>query len=346
MSLVNEMLNDLQKDQQKPVHIQGMIATEQKSTNLKSLIFVSLLLVAVIFIGYWFLFSEKTITTQEDFISNDLLSTRSSQQKIIEKPVNTSQDLTGFTEKLTSQPEPITSIVNKKVIKQTESEIIPIEDHHSIEKAQETHKEFVKIEETIETTPIKKISRKTLAERSFTSLVNSWNQTNTNSSFIKLNTFLESYPDVPSVWLNSLNFLRNDYPNFYKAILEKSLATKPKYDPFLYLSARDYFSSKNYILADQQMNKTNKTNWDNNNYRLAGLIAQKLDQHQQAINHYKIILSTNSNRGDINMAIGISYEAIKDFKLAVAHFTVALNDPNISQVQKQFIRQRLVANQG
>jgi len=346
MSLVNEMLNDLQKDQQKPVYIQGMVATDQKPTHLVNLFFVSLLLVVIVLIGYWLLFSDKTMTIQENSNSNSVLTAKLAPQEVIKTSVDASITSTGFAEESTSQPEPINSIINKTIIKTTEPKSTPTENHQTIKKPQVNHKEPAKMEEKIETISIKKISRKTLAEKSFSSIVNRWNQTNANSSFMELDTLLDGYPDVPSVWLNSLIFLRSDYPNLYKTLLEKALATKPKYDPFLYLSARDYFSSKNYILADQQMNKTNKTNWDNNNYRLAGLIAQKLHHHQQAISHYKEILSTSPYRGDINMAIGISYEAMENYKLAVAHFTVALSDSNLSQVQKQFIKQRLVANQG
>jgi len=346
MSLVNEMLNDLQKDQQKPVYIQGMVAADQKPTRSKYLGFIFLILIAAILIGYKLIYSEVVLTEQEQNVSltQAIQPAKPDPQNTVKNIADTPTKPVFSDEKL--EEKQIESLVRKAETKQINSENSLLKTSPEPEEVQTDPKETVSLESNLETTPVKTISRRTQAQKSFSSIVNDWGQTNTSSDFAKLDGVLESYSDIPSIWLSALSFLSDDYPSLYNTLLEKALVKKPTYDPFLLLSARDHFSSGNYILADQQLNKTNKINWEKNNYRLAGLVAHKLGNHQQAIDHYKRILVASPNRGDINMAIGISYEALKNSRLAVAHFNLALNDSNLSQVQKQFIKQRLVANQG
>lgn len=76
------------------------------------------------------------------------------------------------------------------------------------------------------------------------------------------------------------------------------------------------------------------------------VVRQKLGKHQLAIADYQSLLRLSPASADIYIALGISFGASGQTRQATASFERALADPRISQRQQQFIKNKLALYQG
>ena len=363
MSLVNEMLNDLQRDQKDPISFQGMVATNKQPNYYKIIVFITTFL-GLVFIGYYFFVGQQEQELQHNNSSFEALPKKNIQNTT--ERAKPSDSIYGSTDKnksisissedkdLVIPKEKITKIEKSETkltkvteniqpttreIKTNQLNVIKPKNNMPIETQAANQSKVVAKQETLI-----KVSRKTLAEKELLSITNQWKTLGSSLSFNQLKVVLNRYADLPTVWLKSLNFIKRKQPEFYDQLLSEALNQFPKNESFLLLSAKHLFSSSQFEQAQQQLDKTDSNNWSLTNYRLAALLAQKLDNHPKAINYFQKITALSSSSGEINMAIGISYEAINKKDLSVRFFNSALLDPKLNPIQKQFIQQRLNEN--
>ncbi|MGB0495078.1 MAG: tetratricopeptide repeat protein, partial [Kangiellaceae bacterium] len=154
------------------------------------------------------------------------------------------------------------------------------------------------------------------------------------------------FNDQPDVWLKALLFLKSNSRTSLNDFLNIALERFPNNYEFINLSARNYYELGNFELSVAQIEKIPPSKMRSITFQLAGLSYQKIDEHQKAIESYQNILIDAPLRGDINMAIGISYEKLKQTENAAKYFSIALNDTTLNIIQREFIKQRLVAYQG
>ena len=344
MSLVNEMLNDLQKDQKDPFPFQGMVATNVTPRRYSGVVFVTLF-IGIVLVGYYLLVAHQE-KHKTDIVSEPLMVATSNQTNKINNietldhknptvVINNNVTQTEEQEAFASEQKSLQPLLSD------ENPLIP-------SKANELVKPKITTPSKIETrnSQVKQISRKTLAQKEIALIISQWDSLGASQAFRQLKESLNRFPDISDVWFRSLNFLNLKHPLYYDQLLSESLTLFPKHDSFLFLSAKHLFSLSHFEQAQIQLNKTNSNNWSLSNYRLAALNSQKLNNHSQAINYYQKIISLSSSSGEINMAIGISYEAINQKTMSIKHFEQALLDPKLNSLQKQFIKQRLIENKG
>lgn len=362
MSLVNKMLNDLQQSNHPTPVMEGLLSPsdnqpERKTTKSLAL-FILLLLVGIIILFFnqniFFIGlkgSQVNTKISVDKVKQETsqieLKEKSKQQKtIIQKADFKNQRAMAITNK-----DSIVVDTNQEIhgnINQTSPEKMVAQKPVADESRIETDSLKNEKQRSIVTTSnkVKEISRISLAEKDLSRLIKQWQLVRPNVALKQLSSLLNRYPDLPGIWSDSLTFLKSKNLNDYENLLDRSIKNFPETNVFSLISAQHYFSSGQYLKASQQLDLIKEVNWDGKSYRLAGLIMQKLGKHQLAIEHYKKLLIIVPNQGEINMAIGISYDALNQPKKAASYFILALNDKNLNPIQKRFVRQRLIAYQG
>ena len=341
MSLVNEMLNDLQKDHKQTSTIEGMSATPQTSNN--TLLYFVVATIIAFFMVYFFYKKpieiqpeqsiEKAIITESEKQQTETPLVKATTEKKIDpkqsKPLEKTED--SPLAQSESPVEPSTELVTTTKQKEKPSFIAP----------PAPAKETATIAE-----PVKKVSRKTLADKEISKIIGNWSNLEENASFNLLKKRLDSYKDFPSLWIKALSFIKPKNDIYYENLLSRAMIIFPKKDSFKLMAARLSFIKSDYVNSEQLIENTDENNWSRADYQIAALVSQKVNKHKQAINYYKNIVAGSPNNGEINMAIGISYQAINQKKLATKHFRLALLDSKLNQIQKRFIEQQLVSNQG
>jgi len=361
MSLVNEMLNDLQQSNHPTPMMDGLISPSDSKPKTRTTKLVVLFL--LVSIGVFFL-----VYSRNNFFSNHN-----------EAPVETNTNI----DKIQSEnsqleakesPPPIKTVTRKKDFQIQRAVTTANKDSTAVEKTQKTStnasqalpkklntrkllvaetkaetnslKEEKRKPGVASTDKVKKVSRISLAEKELSRLTKHWQLARPQDSFKQLLSLLHRYPDLPGIWSDSLTFLKSKNLGDYENLLALSVKNFPETNSFSFMSAQHYFSSGQYLKASHQLKLIEDANRDKKTYRLAGLIMQKLGKHQLAIENYRKLLVIVPDQGDINMAIGISYDALNQPKEAVNYFILALNDKNLNPIQKRFVKQRLTAYQG
>ncbi len=361
MSVVNQMLNDLQQSKQHTTVMDGFVPLPENRSKTKLYwSFILILLLIVVFVLNKSLFENTPFFTKTSDYSKKLNNNDNQPISEFEPNPKPKQEQRPEQQKTIIKTFDFKSPFEPKVII-TKSSDRPIyqpsltvnKEHINKDQINKNQIEKTKILLSNKTKPtkklnshIKKLSRISIAEKQFASLIKHWHLNSAQASHQKLLSLLNNYPDLPGIWLDSLAFLKNNSEKYYENLLKLSIQRFPEKISFTLLSAQYYFSSKQYTIAYQQLSSIHKTKKDQRVYQLAGLILQKLGKHQQAIGNYKKLLLIMPDRGEINMAIGISYDALQLPKRAANHFIIALKDKRLNPLQKQFVKQRLIAYQG
>ncbi len=143
-----------------------------------------------------------------------------------------------------------------------------------------------------------------------------------------------------------MQFIQPRNASLFKQLLALFIENNPNDIQLINRSAKQLFLEKKYQATVSELLTVRQPKWDKVSYQLAALAEQKQSNHQQAIIYFETLLSLQPNRGDISMALAISYEASMKKSQAIKTFRHALQDKQLSNIQKKFIRQRLVALQG
>jgi len=335
MSVVNEMLNDLQKKQSKANLFDPFIARQETPSgfNFRSTSYVFIaLLIAVI--AYQF-FSNNRKAEQLPIIVKapaiavpNLPKTTAVKEKVdaVKQDLDEDKTVELAIDKTTIEPP----VVNRATSRTSFQPPV-------------SSKSFA---ENKTTQTMKSVSRINQAEKKLVSLFRDWKNHSQLSNREKYKSFFVDYSELHSLKIKALKFLKVRDKMLFGEFLNLSISQYPEDPNYHYLAAKYYFSEKNYSLASGYLANIKTNDRSFNISRLAALTFQKQGKHQQAIDIYQQLMIVQPYSGEINMAIGISYEAIDNPNLAKTNFALALKDQRLNKLQRQFIRQRLVAHQG
>ena len=162
-----------------------------------------------------------------------------------------------------------------------------------------------------------------------------------------LTDFLNRHSDFHTARLYFLSLAQQNHDPLTTGLLTQAVDDFPKISSYRLAAARYFFSTNEYQKAEELLIDTHK---EQANYfdllHMRALNRQKMGQHQLAIKDYSQILKTQPNRGDIYLAIGISFDAIGNHVQAKRSFQNALSDRRLSQRQKQFAESKIDNYQG
>jgi len=362
MSLVNEMLNELQKEQQSPANFGGLVAQENGSlfsTHLSSLLVLTLVLLSGVSVWYFW----SNVDSAE--ISSIGSSSAMPEPQIIESTF--SRDNNKPTGLKTTENEGKKSSLKTVNEESIDSNIVEVKNRNdlNLEKQttiQQTPSKFgiastskptpqskptrTTVLPTQPEEPMIKISRRSQANKDLSNIVNQWKQHDQISNKRRIADLLSEYKIQSEVWLKTVSFLQRKNPSLYQEYLEKALVRFPEQDAFNMLRVKQLMKENKFTESLSYLEKTSKSGWELTQYRIAGYLSQKTNHHQKAIGYYNHLLLTNPNLGDVNMAIAISLEALNENKLAILKFQRALEDNKLNDLQRKFITQRIAAIQG
>lgn len=358
MSLVNEMLNELQKDQKNSSNFAQGLSAAKPSPLLKLKIPV---LIIIFFVLTVLLFN--LIQSSPDSDSFHLLKTpmtvastlnKENLERTIQAASDSSEDSTKLVKDIDVEEgngelpnsETIEPIVKSKPMAVVKIPTKAIEKPLAIENNIELTKQKLTSSTSTNPKPIIRLSRRTEANKRLSGILDSWGQQDSTTNRIQIETLLNDYRDLSDVWLKTINSLGRKSSPLQQKYLDQALIKFPEQDAFKILLAKQLTNNKQYSSALAILIQTNKKDWSQTQYRLAGFLSQKTTNHSKAIEYYNHLLIINPNLGDVNMAVAISLEAINENKLAVLKFRRALEDNKLSDLQKQFINQRIAAIQG
>jgi tetratricopeptide (TPR) repeat protein len=400
MSLVNEMLNELQKEKSKGPHFDGMIAVKNNESRWPpsrvALYVCFFLLIAVV---VWLFLTKSnnnslintttTIAEKPTILdSTSKQETSNSQQAESRLPNTTQNTETVATNAVTQQSslntenasnsldeaitpsnksltdansdQPLKKSVstNNDAIESRLTEQGTTNNKNSIEeiKSQKsvnglTSTKTVKVNSKPITAksinkPMIKISRKSLAEKELRMIASQSQQRSISENKVVVDGFLQQFSDLDSAWLGAINLVEDFDINYHSQLLTKALNNFPEQAAFRMIVVKQNIAQNDYANAFSELKKIDSKNWQQNQYRIAGFLAQKVSDHVSAIRFYNQLLKSKPNQGDINMAIAISLEALNETSLAVAKFQRALEDSSLKPIQRQFIAQRIAVLKG
>jgi Tfp pilus assembly protein PilF len=367
MSVVNEMLKELQRDQGKTPTFDGFVVAPPENTVSK--VFWRSVAVLILLLISFIIYKEyQPVIAQQNNIP--LAAEASALQSQNSTLPESRTDVVFANESPDLASEQQTQAIEKQVVSlsQNETKVIsaPVADtvEHSNNETLQIDKptkktiptKVAKLESPVtkpmtnriastEKLPIKTRSQKNIEEQKLAKLMKHWN-TQSVSTNTALALELERSSKRNDIRLKLLRYIQPRSPNLFDQILSRSLAKQPNNLGLRTLSARDFFSKGNFNQAILELGQVANIEWDKSTYRLAALIEQKRTNHKMAIQYFGRLQSIEPKRGDISMAMGISYEALLETQLAIRKFKRALQDNQLSEIQKQFIQQRLVALQG
>lgn len=365
MSVINEMLKDLEKGNRSPANISNLTAPQSDPEKNRVWLWV-ILFIAIIafayFIGRGSNHSKTSDSSQLSPESPHVVQLRPPQAGHAIK----NQDLSDSSNMITSK-RPKRISLSRRSAKTTSPNIAT----KGIKKPQIAKKTNHRQDKTIASkhvstiankkkprlidqqaskkkqtsSPIKILSRKNLANKDYIVLATQWSKSNSEKRLVQLEQLLKNYSEFNFLWYKILAFLQTHDADLFNQYLETAIERFPNNSKLLMLKARWFFKQSNYPQALALIEKSNRQNWSGDDYRFVGLTYQKNQYYFKAIAAYQSALTFKLNPGEINMAMAISYQALGDHANALARFSLARIDPLLSPIQKQFIAQQIAAYQ-
>jgi tetratricopeptide (TPR) repeat protein len=383
MSLVNEMLNELQKEKQSVPNFDGLIAIEDTSTgryfNPKLISFLFLLLTIVVAL-YVFFYStaeladpqrkslaDNSLEDQTHIADNPIQSATSTQNIVKEnfvkdapiknKSLNENYSVTEVTAKKLA---PVKTVIKNKLLKANSADIPKTHQTNDITKTKKIQKLVTKAKQSKDqqatkvatanhsdkTRSVIKISRASLADKQLRVIQQQWNNRSLTENKNSIDSFLAEFADLDIAWLKAIKLVKQESFSFSQTLLDQAIQKFPNQPSIRMLLVKDKIAQQDYQTALLELKAIDSKFWQLSQYKIAGFLAQKIGDHVAAIRFYNQLLKSKPNQGDINMAIAISLEAINESDLAVAKFQRALEDASLKPIQRQFIAQRIAVLQG
>ncbi len=354
MSIVNQMLSDLQQRQESVKQL-PLQAIRYKSFKFRYLSIFSIILLLV----FLFWFSQKNEMLGVNGISelaNETLKPTNvpqlniasdNSESLIQESKENSKKETDLTEQIAVQTVSSSSLdkVEKKDDLLVVKKLAPL-----TEKNKNTHSETI-IEPTqvkkqsIATTEtkIKKQSNETIRNNQLEEIKTNFSLLGYQATKTALNDLLLSNPDFHAarLYLVLLSWQQNaiDTPQ----IISNSINLYPNQSAFRLTAARFYLEKQDYQEAENSLLNIQPTS-DNLSelLQMRAVIRQKNNKHQLAVEDYTSILRLSPDRGDIYIALGISLEALNENNQALQSFKKAELDQRLSKRQLQFVKNKIL----
>jgi len=333
MSLVNEMLKELQNTRAAAYDVKGLTYPTDNKPNVIRYILSIVVVIAVIFFLFY---KNKSTKSENNLLTNSSLTTIHNKNTVTKEI-----EITNISE-LTSSNNKTT---NEDILKETTKEKISISQKIKIEKKPELTSHPA-IEERVNQKQSANIlpSRISVAKKELLLVIDRWNFFPKEQSVNSLVSLLNSYSDLPTIWQSALSFTKSTDAFLHQQLLTQSLEKFPKNIDFFLTASKYHFDNNNFYQAYQLLNSIDEQRKDKRIFQFLGLILQKQKKHHLAIDSYKKSLVIKPNRGEIHMAIAISFEELKSPKKAISHFVEALKDKKLSELQRNFVKQRLITH--
>ncbi|WP_444996344.1 tetratricopeptide repeat protein [Aliikangiella sp. IMCC44359] len=361
MSLINQVLKDLEKNtkQNQPLQF-NTIAIEEKKSNFFIGTIISTILITTCYLFYVFYKPDPSLQVQE---KNKLNIT---SQKIIQanKTLGKEVALTINTAELTSEPKEIYAKPSKPIkvaqVKKSPDLVVPknkplaksTKKTEVLANSQPVQNNKLKTNNVIgknrlTSSNIKKESQETLLKKRLKQIRKNHSSDNILATQQAIDLLLKDNPDFHTARQYLIKVCWNNIQCNVPELFKIAIKLYPNYVNYRLLAARYFFDRQQFELAEKYLLvKDNPINKNINLIQIRALTRQKLNKHNLAIADYATILESNPTRGDIYLAIGISFDAIGQINKARRSFQSALADQRLSTKQQQFAENKITSYQG
>ncbi|MGL1956519.1 MAG: tetratricopeptide repeat protein [Colwellia sp.] len=371
MSVINQMLKDLEQRNAEQGHNTAQIAIPSKSSPLKIIMLIIAVLVLINIAGFyiWQLVSEnqllknqvaKPLTVMSEIQATTLkslpvLPVISEAEKSVEQTAGKSIEKSAesiVVEKQVEEVEPVEKIV---AISKTKENLIttkPIPKAIAAETIIVAKKTPKPVEEVVveqENSPASlSISRRQLspAELIEKKLVRAENAILRN----KVEKAEALYEEILIINPNhkqarkklaALWFGRQSYQSALN-LLSQGISLAPKDSELRTMKARIYLKQGNLMAAYKVLKPL--AAFEQQEYQvLLANVAQQIKQYQSAINAYQLLIKMQPYSGRWHLGLAIVYDKNSQFLLAVEEYTLALAKDDLSVSSAQFAHQRVQA---
>lgn len=367
MSVINQMLKDLDQRQAHEQNVQSAVPVNVTNHSPKKLIFIVVAIVLVLnVVGllFWQLYTEnkhlKTISEQSNIAkAKPLVEQIDSSIKTQKTSDNASQLIAQVNQPTqTSVEETITEqkassgLDTPKIITQSVSNTVN-------EKNTTGKKREVKLaEKAIEQPPIevvkvaepapqlsisrKQLSPQQLAEKKYTQAQQAFDGNETAKAEKLFEDILLLTPNhiAARKKLAALWFARQDFQPAHN-LLSQGISLMPNEYEFRLMKARIYLKQGQNEAAIKSLMPLEST--QNIEYqRLLATTAQQTKQFDLSVKAYKTLTKLQTEQGRWWLGLGVAHDSLGDFNSAKAAYKLAMTKVGLSQNAQQFVRQRLV----
>lgn len=380
MSVVNQMLRDLENNQAANQSLK-MQAVPQASNGL-SKILIALLSIAVLltlsWLGYQQFQQQNQLQAQPNIVSEqpkpveNIKTPIVAQEERVEDEVipnnQPTQQASSATVKKVEQQAPPTLAVEKKLatkqkiaankaaettVDNSTSKPLPSVPNKN---NAPTEKPVVKVAnsataKTSSVAPaqagIKTQSLQTTLKKQLEDVKQNYQSDGYLSARQNLMQLLDNHPDFhPARNLLFKLAKQSSEPNLSNW-LQQAVKNYPKYSAYRLAAARYHFERNDFSNAEQLLTGIDR-NYSNyfSLVQMRALTRQKLNKHQLAILDYGEILKQTPNRGDVYLAMGISFDAMGNTTQAKRSFQNAMSDSRLTRRQLQFAESKINSYQG
>ncbi len=370
MSLVNQVLNDLEKNQVN----EQKLSLEAVQKNRLPLTYILITALLIILAAAWFWFNQKSAPL------NTLPKIPVAQQsQILDSPVSNeangapkkNQNTTNKTlTQKTAEPKPIAInsasqlITHKDNAKKNNSTVLIKPKATTNKQAQSEKSQTLltkKVDKKTKTvanssldnnsklpsqTPVKVRSSTTQLQSQLAQIINNEKQQGTKLAINQLEQLLTKHPNFDKARLTLIQYQWKNNSTQLASSLKQAIAISPNQNAFYSVAARYYLSKKQYQQALNFVNQHPKIESAYEILNTRALIYQRLNNHQAAIKDYQKVIPQLANKSPAFLALGISLESLGDVKNARASYQRALSFKTLNQKQTQFVLNKLNQLQG
>ncbi len=158
---------------------------------------------------------------------------------------------------------------------------------------------------------------------------------------------LQTYPEFHAARMYLVQLCWQKQNCSSSELLIKAIAEYPDHAAYRLTVARYYIEQKKFLSAEKHLLDIHP---QQRNYlqliQMRALVRQNLQEHLLAIKDYAEILKQSPDRGDIFLAVGISFDALGEYTQAKSSFQNAVTDTSLSAKQKQFALNKINSYQG
>lgn len=363
MSVINQMLNDLQQREQ-PIKQLPLQAVRYKNKPL--FFYFIILLIIILFIFVYFKMSKTEPEVSHLLIQNV-------------KPVNKTPFLSSQTDEVilksdvslneaevTKTPlDPITEI-NLKDLPDSSQKPVELaqkdlsnklikEEMPTLKSSTETQQEYIKPKKSnvnksanlpsnnITESEIKKPSIETILNNQLEQIKNDFAYVGYQSTKQALQKLLVANPDLHSARLYFILLSWQQQELDTAEIINAAIGLYPNQSAFRLAAAKYFLEKSDYLQAENSLLNILPTASNLAELlQMRAVIRQKNNKHQLAVNDYTAILQQSPERGDIYIALGISLEALNKNSQALLSYKKAELDQSLSKRQMQFVKRKIL----
>ncbi|WP_196139758.1 lipopolysaccharide assembly protein LapB [Aliikangiella sp. G2MR2-5] len=377
MSLVNQVLRDLDKESSSQKHFLSMQAVDVEPQNLVIPLLIIALSLAVFVGAVWMKYSsvadeileppmisdtrnQKSAqgensddTTQTDNSHNrvhtkkhvkkdELISESETPKKNIEASSNNRTTLKSNVVDSSSK-ENIMSI-DKPAVQVTASDKDSTNTPVQTVREDSIHNEVD--DARFNNNKVKQVSRETSLKRALEAIINNQKNTGIDETIIQLDKLLKRDPEFTIAREKLIQIAwKHNHPKLPQ-ILESAVIYFPDRENYRIATAQYYLKQNNAEAATKILEGISTNTASIEILRLRGLVFQKFGRHQDALNDYRTILSRFPNDSQTLLASAISLEHTGNLNAAIDNYVSAIKTGQLNIKQVTFAKQKVQSLRG